>query len=187
MSGSGQSRHRPPGRRGRQLPQFPESGLWSGTGLATRRAKSRHWGRDAHAPSWLCRWTTDVFIGLRRTSHWEDDVRRTVDRSPLVMRSSAADPNGLTVLVTELLAPEIEGQLGELPGEAERHLVVVVVHWGAGIDAHVEGFVEGHDDRNGMRNFLGGDLAVDDLQHTGSALAEPLPVVGKVELNGKLP
>ncbi len=59
----------------------------------------------------------------------------------LIIRSGECVLNDLMVLARHLRWPELDGQLGELAGEAERRLVVVFVHRGAGVQADVEGFV----------------------------------------------
>ncbi len=90
------------------------------------------------------------------------------------------------VIARQLRRPELEGELVELAGEAERHLVVLVVHGRARIDAHVEGFVDRHEERNGVRDFLGGDFLVVHLQDAGAAFAEAGAIVFEVEHDGVL-
>ena len=50
---------------------------------------------------------------------------------------------GLLVSLGQLLWTELDGQLVQLAGKPERHLVVVVVDRCAGVAADVEGFVKG--------------------------------------------
>ena len=57
---------------------------------------------------------------------------------------------------------------------------------GAGIAADVEGFVDRHEERDGVRNLLVGDFLAVHLQHAGAALAEAGSVVGEVEDDGVL-
>lgn len=52
----------------------------------------------------------------------------------------------------QLHRPEVKGQLIDLAVETERHLVVVVIHSRAGVDADIEGFVLRQQERNRFRN-----------------------------------
>src|SRR6185503_1839871 len=65
-------------------------------------------------------------------------------------------------------------------------LVVGVVHWRAGIGPDVEGLVDRHDRRNGMRNALGGDFLAVDLQYAAAALRHAGAVVSEVEFESML-
>ena len=49
----------------------------------------------------------------------------------------------LMVIACQLRWPELEGELVELSGKAERHLVILIVYGCTRVDAHVEGFVDG--------------------------------------------
>src|SRR5690349_16374406 len=80
--------------------------------------------------------------GLRHPS------RMTAGRRLSVMRGSERMLNGPPVVARELLRRELERDLVELPGEAERDLVVLVVHRCTGVDADVEGLINGHKERN---------------------------------------
>ena len=84
-------------------------------------------------------------------------------------------------LAPSCVGPSLKVSLSSVAGEAERHLVVVVVDRRAGIDADVEGLVDRHQERDGVRDLLAGDLLAVDLQHAGAALAEAGSVVGEVE------
>ena len=53
---------------------------------------------------------------------------------------------------------QFECHLAELAGEAERQLVVLVVHPRAGIHADVQGLVDRQDGRDGVGNLLAGSL-----------------------------
>src|SRR5258706_16393632 len=55
--------------------------------------------------------------------------------------------NGLTLVARQLRRPQLESHLVELAGKAERHLVILVVYWRAGIHAGIKGLVNGHEDR----------------------------------------
>jgi hypothetical protein len=68
----------------------------------------------------------------------------------LVFRSNDVFVHDLVVVLCQLLRPELEGQLGDLTGKVERHLVIVVVHWRASVHADVEGLVYRHDQRAAM-------------------------------------
>src|SRR5262249_32458561 len=104
-----------------------------------------------------------------------------------IIRVSARVLDDLMVLACELLRSEFKGQFGKLSGEAERHLVVLVIHRRSGIHANVERLVESHDERNRMGNFPRGDLAIIDLQYAGAALAEARTIVHEVEYDGMFP
>src|SRR4030095_5078856 len=80
-----------------------------------------------------------------------------------------------------LRRPDLDRQLVERAGEAERHLVVVVVDRAAGVDAHVEGFVDRRYEGDGVRDRLLGDLRAIDAQDAGAALGEAGPVIGEIE------
>src|SRR5205823_6994386 len=49
---------------------------------------------------------------------------------------------------------ELNGQLAELAGKAERRLIVLVVHAGAGIDTDIERLIDGEERRHGVRDGL---------------------------------
>jgi hypothetical protein len=40
----------------------------------------------------------------------------------------------------------------ELASETERHLIIAVVHWRAGVHADVKGFVDAHQEGDGVRD-----------------------------------
>src|SRR5262245_56980666 len=90
------------------------------------------------------------------------------------------------VIAGQLRWPELEGQLVDLAGEAERYLVVLVVHRRAGVDAHVECFVDGYENWNGVRNLLGRNVFAVNHEHAGATLAETGSVVLEVEHDGVL-
>src|SRR5262249_7773219 len=72
----------------------------------------------------------------------------------------------------------------ELAGEAEWHLIVLVVDGSPGVDAHVEGLVYGEEERSGVRDLGGRDLFIVHLQNTGAALPEAGSIVSEVEDDG---
>src|SRR5436190_24241272 len=73
----------------------------------------------------------------------------------LVVQSSDGFGLGLLVLSRHLVRPEFVGQLVNRPGKVEGQRVAVV-HPRAGIAADVEGLVEGHEDRNRVRDRTSG-------------------------------
>ena len=90
------------------------------------------------------------------------------------------------VIARRLRRPKLERQLIELPGEAERHLVILVINGGTRVDAHVKSFVDGHDERNGVRDFPGGDVLIVDPQDASAAFAESRAIVFEFEHEGVL-
>src|SRR3954454_4257505 len=103
-----------------------------------------------------------------------------------VVRTCARVPNDLMLVAGELHRPDLDGELVKLAGEAEGHLIVLVVNGGTGIDTHVEGFLDGNDERNGVRDLVGGDLLLFHLQDARAALAEAGSIVFEVEHDGVL-
>src|SRR4029450_2623973 len=78
----------------------------------------------------------------------------------LVINSGKGFGLGFFVIGSHLRWFELDGQLVELAGEAERRLIVLVVHASAGIHSHVEGLVDRPESRNSVRHsFLGDFLA----------------------------
>ena len=80
----------------------------------------------------------------------------------------------LSILGRKLLRSQVEGHLGEFAREAERHLVILVVHWRAGVYADVKRFVRR------MRNAMvcGIFRLATSLPSTFSRPAPPLAVPG---------
>src|SRR5271169_552173 len=105
-------------------------------------------------------------------------------RSSIVFRFGYSFLEDLPVLVRQLLFPEFYRQLGNLAGEAERHLIVLVVDRGASVDSNVEGLVYRHEERNRVRNFLVGDFLVVHFEDAGAALAGAGSVVREVKHDG---
>ena len=91
---------------------------------------------------------------------------------------------GLLVFRHQLLRPEFEGELAELAGETERHLIILVVHWRPGVHADVEGLVDAHQERDGVRDRLGGNLLAVHRQDAGAALAGAGAVVFEIKHDG---
>src|SRR5215510_374184 len=104
----------------------------------------------------------------------------------LIPRCGEGVLDDLMVIAGQLRWPELEGQFVDLAGEAERHLIVLVVHRRAGVDAHVECFVDGYQEWSGVRNLLGRNLFAVHHEHAGAALAEAGSVVLEVEHDGVL-
>src|SRR4051794_15177177 len=84
----------------------------------------------------------------------------TAGRCRLVLRASEHLPADVTVAARQLLRSELEGHLDDLPVEAERYLVIAVIDRRAGVHADIEGLVDRHEERNGMRDLLVGDFLV---------------------------
>ena len=78
----------------------------------------------------------------------------------------------LDVFRRELRPVDGQGQLVELAGELERHLIVLVVHRRAGIGAHVEVLVPLQRHRNGLFHLLRRDHLAVDLEYAGAAAAQ---------------
>jgi hypothetical protein len=94
--------------------------------------------------------------GERAVLWTELPVNRSLLVARLVFRSDDVFVHDVAVLLGDLLLPELEGQLGDLTGKVERHLVIVVVHWRASVHADVEGLVYRHEERNGVRDLAAG-------------------------------
>src|SRR6516164_1244388 len=92
----------------------------------------------------------------------------------------------LFFLGSHLRRDELDRQLVELAGEAERRLVVIVVYPRASIHPDVEGLIDGHEERNGMWDALAGYFLAVHRQRAGAALAEAGTVVFEVEQDGML-
>src|SRR5262245_63578710 len=101
----------------------------------------------------------------------------------LILGSSQPPLNGPLYGFGELLRPELEGQLVERAGEPERHLIIPVVHRSARIDADVERFIDGHQERDGVRDFFRRDFLAIDFQDAGAALAKAGTVVFEIKCN----
>jgi hypothetical protein len=77
--------------------------------------------------------------------------------------------------------PKVEGHFVELSIKAERRLVIPVVHPGARIQANIERLVDRHNEGDGVRHRLLGDLVVVHLQDASAAFAEAGAVVLEVK------
>src|SRR5260370_25678102 len=75
------------------------------------------------------------------------------------------------VLLGQLLATELERDFRKFAGEAERHLVVVVIHRSACVDADIERLVNRHNERNRVRNLLAGSFPAVNGQHAATSLS----------------
>src|SRR5215475_5543040 len=73
-----------------------------------------------------------------------------------IMRVGARVLDDLLIITRELRRPEFERELVQFAGEAERHLVVLVVDGRTGVDAHVEGFIDGQKEWSSVRHLVGG-------------------------------
>ena len=94
-------------------------------------------------------------------------------RAPLPQQSSSAGSSLIVSLFT-------------LPVNAERRLVVVVVHSRSGIHSDIERLINRHDDRDCVRDRLFGDFLAVHRQDAGAALAETGTVVFEVKHDGVL-
>src|SRR6266852_1574269 len=81
----------------------------------------------------------------------QDEVRGIIDaarydrfhgNAALVFGFGKRVLDELTVIAGQVHRPELEGQLGDLAREAERHLIVRVVYRRSGVDADIEGLVD---------------------------------------------
>ena len=91
-----------------------------------------------------------------------------------------------TFLVGQPHRSELEPYLDNLAWEGERHLIVFVVDRRAGIHADVKRLVDGHKERDGVRDLSAGDFGVVHLQDACATLAETRAIVGEVEHDGVL-
>src|SRR5262245_58440046 len=103
------------------------------------------------------------------------------------MRSGESMLNDLMVLARKLLRSKLEGELVELAGEAERHLIVLVVYGRAGIDTHVEGLIDTHEEWNGVGYFPSLNFLIIYLQNACSTFAKARTVIGEVEHHSMFP
>src|SRR5262245_9177306 len=87
----------------------------------------------------------------------------------------------LMVIARQLRRPELECELVELASKAERHLVILVVHWRATIDAHVKGLVYGDEERSGVWDLACNHFLVVHPQGACAALTEAGAVVFEIE------
>src|SRR6266567_3873112 len=87
---------------------------------------------------------------------------------------------GLLFLRRHLRRTELDGQLVDAPGELKRQLVALV-HARAGVQANVEGFVNGHEQRNRVRDRLLGHLLPIHCEYASATLAWTGAVVFEVE------
>src|SRR6266851_7566153 len=78
----------------------------------------------------------------------------------------------LDVLLRQFRPVELEGQLVQLAGELERHLIVLVVHRRAGVGADVEVLVPLQDQRQRALHLLVGDLLAVHLEQARAAAAD---------------
>src|SRR5271166_5475966 len=126
---------------------------------------------------WVCSYALPAYDWQRTCL----DSRRSVRPSRLVLGDGDCFRRLLVVLRCKLRRPEAKGQLVDRAGEGKRHLIVVVVHSGAEIDANVEGFISHF--QEGDRVCLlpcGNGLAV-HLQYAAAALGDARTVIGVIE------
>jgi hypothetical protein len=94
----------------------------------------------------------------------------------------------LAIRFRDLLRFEFEGQLVDLAGELERHIVAILDERqrGAGVLADVEGFVFRERDRGGVFHGIPGHFLTVHVQHARAPLAQPCTVGLEVEDDGVL-
>jgi hypothetical protein len=84
-------------------------------------------------------------------------------------------------LLAELLRLENHGEFRQRPGEAERHLVFVLLqHWRSGVLTDIEGFIEREADPDRLRNSGLRNLLLVDQQRRRGRLADPAALVFKL-------
>src|SRR5260370_41234872 len=91
----------------------------------------------------------------------------------------------LLVIRGQLRRPQIKGQLVDGPSEIERKLVTVV-HRRTRIATNVEALVDGHEERNRVRDRLASVLLAIHRQYARATFARPRAVVFEVKDNGVL-
>src|SRR5207247_322066 len=89
------------------------------------------------------------------------------------------------VLCGQLLRSEFVIQPVDCPVEAERQ-VVAEVHWRSSIDTDVEGFVDGHHERDRVRNRLAVRFLAIDREYADTTFAWSGSVVLEVKDDGVL-
>src|SRR5213592_1727470 len=83
---------------------------------------------------------------------------------------------GLLLLCCHLRRAKLDSQLVNRAGELERQLVAVV-HARACVQADIEVFINGHDQRNRVCDFLAGQLLAIHREYSGATLARAGAVV----------
>src|SRR5262249_45127438 len=121
-----------------------------------------------------------MLSGLRSTRH-TTLVLFGCGPIPLVLRFLERVLHHPAMLCRQLLGPELDGHFGELTGEAERNLVILVVDRRAQVDADIEGLVDRHEKRDRVWDLFVGDRLSIHAQDARAALAEAGPVVGELE------
>src|SRR5262249_20092751 len=116
----------------------------------------------------------------------EPEANRLRALLSLIIRVSAGVPNDLMIIAGQLRRPELETKLVDLASEAERHLVILVVNGGAGIDSHIEGLVYRDEKWNSVRDLACRMFFIVHSQNARTALAEPGSIVFEVEHDGVL-
>src|SRR5262249_21162060 len=114
------------------------------------------------------------FTDLLITDYW-------LLTSPLVVRFGHHLGRLLPFGIRQLLWFQLDGQLVELAGEAERGLVIIVIHARAGIDSDIKKLVNRHEGRNRVRDALPGDLLAVNRQNPRAALRHAGAVIFEVK------
>src|SRR5450631_371576 len=76
---------------------------------------------------------------------------------------------------------EVERHIGDLAVEPERHLIILVIHPGARVDADIEALVARQQEWNRLRDLQSPHLLAVDLQYAGAALCDAGSIIGEVK------
>src|SRR5271166_583226 len=90
------------------------------------------------------------------------------------------------VLRRHLLRPELVVQLVDRPGEPEWDLVSELIYGRSCIDSDVERLVNGHEQRNCVRNRLLRHLLAIHREHAGATLSRARSIIFEVKHDGVL-
>src|SRR5271166_2311868 len=126
---------------------------------------------------WVCSYALPAYDWQRTCL----DSRRSVRPSRLVLGDGDRFRGLLVVLRSKLRRPEAIGQLVDRAVEGKRHLIVVVVHSGAEINADVEGLVSHFQEGDRVWLLPCGNYLSVHLQYTAAALGDARTVIGVVE------
>src|SRR6266481_5480209 len=107
-------------------------------------------------------------------------VNITVPSRPLLRSPREFLCDGLSIRVGQLFGSEVESQLVDGAGEAERQLVAVV-YCRARIAANVKGLIDGHEQWNRVIDLLASQFLAIDRKHAGAAFPGTWSVVFEVE------
>src|SRR5215468_11990703 len=139
-------------------------------------------------------------------STWATSAGSIISTSPVAASRTAARPSNVFIPIALLLEVgnsrrllairfrgrrrfECEGQLVDLPGERERHLVAILHHHdpSARVLADVKGFVLWECDRGGVLHGMPGLFLAVHVQHACTPLAQTCTVGLEVKHDGVFP